>query len=117
MVHQRSRRGRRIPHRGGEGGGGRRHRVDHGDQRGHAKDRQPVTVTPSELEVRGLYVQFERRGWPSGYWSGDLIKNFADFDEVVGHTVTEEVSQQLDVMRTIGVNTITFELRSYGRGA
>ena len=71
-----------------------------------------ITVTPSELEVRGLYVQFERRGWPSGYWSGDLIKNFNDFDEVVGHTVAEEVSQQLDAMRAIGVNTITFELRS-----
>ena len=33
-----------------------------------------ITVDPSELEVRGLYVQFERRGWPSGYFSGDVIK-------------------------------------------
>ena len=71
-----------------------------------------ITVTPSELEIRGLYVQFERRGWPSGYWSGDVIQKFTDFDDVVGHTVAEEVSQQLDAMRTIGVNTITFELRS-----
>ena len=71
-----------------------------------------VTVTPSELEVRGLYVQFERRGWPSGYWSGDLIQKFTDFDDVVGHTVAEEVSEQLEAMKAIGVNTITFELRS-----
>ena len=71
-----------------------------------------ITVDPSELEVRGLYVQFERRGWPSGYWSGDVIKQFTQFDDVVGHTVAEEVSQQLDAMRDIGVNTITFELRS-----
>ena len=71
-----------------------------------------VTVTPSELEVRGLYVQFERRGWPSGYWSGDLIQNFTDFDDVVGRTVAEEVSEQLEAMKAIGVNTITFELRA-----
>ena len=71
-----------------------------------------ITVDPSELTIRGLYVQFERRGWPSGYWSGYLIKDFAEFDSVVGHTVAEEVSQQLDAMGAIGVNTITFELRS-----
>ncbi len=71
-----------------------------------------LTVTPSELEVRGLYVQFERRGWPSGYWSGDVIQKFAEFDELVDHTVAEEVSQQLDAMGAMGVNTITFELRS-----
>ena len=71
-----------------------------------------ITASPSELEIRGVYVQFEKRGWPSGYWSGDLIKHFTEFDSVVGHTIAEEVSQQLDAMRTIGVNTITFELRS-----
>ena len=71
-----------------------------------------ITVTRSDLEVRGLYVQFERRGWPSGYWSGDVIQRFTEFDDVVGHTVAEEVSQQLDAMGAIGVNTITFELRS-----
>ena len=77
-----------------------------------AKGSTDITVDPSELEVRGLYVQFERRGWPSGYWSGDVIKQFTQFDDVVGHTVAEGVSQQLDAMRGIGVNTITFELRS-----
>ena len=71
-----------------------------------------IRVTPSELEIRGLYVQFERRGWPSGYWSGRVIQNFTDLDDVVGHTVAEEVSQQLDAIRAIGVNTITFELRA-----
>jgi len=33
-------------------------------------------------------------------------------DEVVGHTVAEEVSLQLDLIRLLGVNTIAFELRS-----
>ena len=33
-------------------------------------------------------------------------------DEVVGHTVAEEVSLQLDQIKLLGVNTIAFELRS-----
>ena len=41
-----------------------------------------------------------------------MIKQFTQFDDVVGQTVAEEVSQQLDAMQGIGVNTITFELRS-----
>lgn len=64
------------------------------------------------LPVRGLYVQFERRGWPSGYWSGDAIQSFNTFDDLVGHTVAEELSLQLDQMQQMGVNTIAFELHS-----
>jgi hypothetical protein len=33
-------------------------------------------------------------------------------DEVVGHTVAEEISLQLDQIKLLGVNTIAFELRS-----
>lgn len=64
------------------------------------------------LPVRGIYVQFERRGWPDGYWSGQVITDFNSFDSVVGHTVAEEVALQLDIMRQMGVNVITFELRA-----
>ena len=64
------------------------------------------------LPVRGLYIAFERRGWGSGYYSGDVISNFNNYDEIVGHTVAEEVSLQLDIIKQMGVNTITFELRS-----
>ena len=55
------------------------------------------------LPVRGLYTQFDRRGYPSQYWSGQVIREFNDYDEVVGHTVKEEVALQLDEMRAMGV--------------
>lgn len=64
------------------------------------------------LAVKGMWVQFDKRGWPSGYYSGDMIKQFHVFDAVVGQTVANEVSQQLDVMKNMGVNTITLELRA-----
>ncbi len=48
----------------------------------------------------------------SGYYSGEAISNFNEFDDVVGHTVAEEISLQLDIMKQMGVNTITYELRS-----
>jgi len=63
---------------------------------------------------RGLYVQFERRGWPSGYSPGETIQLFTNFDSVVNSLVSDEVSLQLDAMRAMGVNTITFELRTAG---
>jgi len=60
----------------------------------------------------GLYTQFERRGWASEYWSGEVIQNWNTFDPVVGSTVAQEVSLQLDKIKALGVNTITFELRT-----
>ena len=60
----------------------------------------------------GVYTQFERRGWASEYWSGEVIQNWNTFDSVVGSTVAQEVSLQLDKMKALGVNTITFELRT-----
>jgi len=71
-----------------------------------------ATFPPSQLPMRGLWVQIEERGWPNGYWPGQVIQQFKDYDPIVGHTVSEEVALQLDVMRGMGVNTITIELRT-----
>ena len=71
-----------------------------------------VTVNLSSLPVRGLYVQFERRGWPSEYWPGQVIQDFDQFDAVVGSTVAAEVALQLDTLHRMGVNAITYELRT-----
>ncbi len=70
--------------------------------------RQPGILLP----VRCLYVSFDKRGYPSGYYSGDVISNFNQYDPVVGHTIKEEVSLQLDEINKLGVNSIAFELRS-----
>src|SRR5262249_6111402 len=70
------------------------------------------TQLSSQLTTRGLWVQIETRGWPSGFWPGQLIQQFNDYDPVVGHTVSEEAALQLDAMHAMGVNTITIELRS-----
>jgi hypothetical protein len=72
-----------------------------------------LTVTaPGHFLVRdaGIYTQIERRGWPSEYWSGQLVQNWSQFDSVVGSAVSAEVSLQLDKLKALGVNTITFEL-------
>jgi hypothetical protein len=85
-------------------------------------DKTSVTVTLSGVEgetlgrfrlsTRGLWVNFEHRGWPTGYPNGDTIQDFNNFDSAVGHTVAEEVALQLDKMRAMGVNTIVYELRA-----
>jgi Carboxypeptidase regulatory-like domain len=31
-------------------------------------------LAPALLKHAGLHVQFERRGWPSEYWSGEIIQ-------------------------------------------
>ncbi len=71
-----------------------------------------VNAVSSRLPMRGLYVQFERRGWRSMYYSGEAIRGFNDHDLVVGHTIAKEIALQLDRIRALGVNTITFELRA-----
>src|SRR6058998_3957645 len=71
-----------------------------------------ITVDWVSLPIRGLYVQFERRGWPSEYWPGQVIQSFDQFDGVVGRTVSAEVAAQLDSMRRMGVNAIAYELRT-----
>jgi hypothetical protein len=71
-----------------------------------------VNPISSRLPVRGLYVQFERRGLSSEYWSGQVISDFYVHDPLVGHTRAKEVALQLDKIRGMGVNTITFDLRA-----
>lgn len=71
-----------------------------------------LTVTPlGLLKSAGLYTQIERRGYPSEYWSGEVIQNWNQFDSVVGSKTSQEVSLQLDKLKALGLNTITFELR------
>lgn len=74
-----------------------------------------LTVThPGHFLLKnvGLWTQFERRGWPAEYWPGQVIQDWDRFDPVVGSTVSQEVSLQLDEMKAMGVNTITIELRT-----
>lgn len=72
----------------------------------------PSRIPGILLPIRCLYTSFDKRGYPSGYYSGDLILNFNDFDPIVGHSVRDETSLQLDEIQKLGVNTIAFELRS-----
>jgi len=75
-------------------------------------DDYTVADFENKLNIRGLYVLFERRGWASGFYSGDAVNQLHNFDAVVGSTVAQEIALQLDEMKKMGVNTITFELRS-----
>ena len=72
----------------------------------------PPHTTPSALPIRGLYVQFERRGWSTEYWSGQVLQRFDSVDAVVGTAVAAEVGLQLGLIHSFGVNTIAFELRA-----
>ncbi len=44
----------------------------------------------------GLWTQFERRGWAAEYNAGQVLQTYTQFDSVVGSTVSQEVSLQLD---------------------
>ena len=74
-----------------------------------------LTVTPPGhflLKNAGVYAQFDRRGTWAQYFSGEVIQNWDQFDSLVGSTVSQEISLQLDKMKAMGVNTINFELRA-----
>ena len=75
-----------------------------------------ATPTPgpghSPLARVGLWTQFDERGDPNGYWQGQLLQTFTEIDPAVGTTVEAEASLQLDTMKALGVNTITYELRT-----
>lgn len=60
----------------------------------------------------GLYTPFEDRGIPTDYWPGDAIREWNTVDPVVGTTVAQEISLQLDKMQGMGVTAITYELRT-----
>lgn len=73
---------------------------------------RPAPVFNQSFPYRALYVQFDRPGYPNGYWSGNFIREFSTFDAVVGRTPAEEAAAQFDAMKDMGFNTITFELRA-----
>ncbi len=75
-------------------------------------DNFTVSDFENKFDVRGLYVQFDRRNASAGYYTGQVIRDFNNFESSLGHTVAEEVSLQLDEMKKIGVNTIVLELRA-----
>jgi hypothetical protein len=64
------------------------------------------------LPVRGLYVSFDRRNFWLGYYPGYVITHYNEIDPVLGHTISEEVSLQLDQIKQMGVNTIAYQLQS-----
>jgi hypothetical protein len=64
------------------------------------------------LKHAGVYTYFEERGWASGYWPGQSIQTWSQYDSVVGSTVAQEVSLQLDKLKAMGVNTLTIDLRT-----
>jgi uncharacterized protein (TIGR03437 family) len=59
----------------------------------------------------GLYTQFEERGWSSGYYPGQVIQTFTQIDSAGNH-VSQEVALQLDKMKAMGLNSLTYEFRS-----
>lgn len=73
---------------------------------------QAANLSRYRTPLRGLYVQFERRGWSSEFWSGQVLQSYEDFDSVLGRTVREEVEYQLRLMSGMGINRITLELRA-----
>ncbi len=75
------------------------------------------------LATRGVWTAFDRRGYPNGYHSGDMIQRFNQFDSELQRnldvnspgtraspTVGAEVGLQLDVMRAWGINTVVVAL-------
>jgi len=71
-----------------------------------------ASAKSSRLKIRGLYTQFDRRGWASEYWPGQAMSGFYVYDSVVGQTQAREIALQLDKIREMGVNTIAYELRT-----
>ncbi|HYL14388.1 MAG TPA: hypothetical protein VEV41_15200 [Terriglobales bacterium] len=60
----------------------------------------------------GVWAYFDDRGFPNGYYPGQVIQNWDQFDSSVGTTVSQEISLQLDKMHAMGVNTVTFDIRA-----
>lgn len=58
------------------------------------------------LKTRGLWTYFEHRGATSGYHSGELL------EAIQGSAARADVVAQLKVMRAMGVNELTYEMRS-----
>jgi hypothetical protein len=70
----------------------------------------PTPIPRVLLPVRGVIGPFERRGFPSGYYEGQILREFNNYDQFVGGTAAQEIGLQLDAMRSMGINTITLTL-------
>jgi hypothetical protein len=70
----------------------------------------PTPIPRVLLPVRGIIGPFERRGFPSGYYEGQILNEFNNPDPVVGSTVAQEIGLQLDAMVSMGINTIWLTL-------
>ncbi len=73
-----------------------------------------LTVTsPGHFLLKnvGLWTQFDRRGYSDGYYGGEIIQMWDQIDWVTGSIVSQEVSLQLDKMKAMGVNVITYQFR------
>ena len=71
------------------------------------------TATPKPgvlLPIRGVIGPFERRGSQTGYYKGQILREFNLQDPDVGTTVAQEISLQLDAMRSMGINNIQITL-------
>jgi len=60
----------------------------------------------------GLWTQFEDRGASGGYYPGQTLHSWNDFAVAIGSTVAQDVSLQLDRMKAMGLNAITFAVRT-----
>ncbi len=58
------------------------------------------------LPMRGMWADFEKPASGSGWFTGDLLRQLAYGD------VRESVAEQLDRMRSMGVNSILLEMRT-----
>jgi hypothetical protein len=58
------------------------------------------------LKTRGLWTYFEHRGAAAGYNAGELLES------INGAGARSDVVAQLKVMRAMGVNELTYEMRS-----
>ena len=67
-----------------------------------------LTVQRGNLAIRGVRAMFERRGAPNGIYDGELLKQFDSLETSVGTTTSAEVAQQMDLMRSLGINAISF---------
>ncbi len=85
---------------------------------GNATVAVSAPITPSSPLGRfrskgpGLWTQFEDRGANGGYYPGQTLHSWNDFEPAIGTTVAQEVSLQLDKMQAMGVSAITFSVRT-----
>jgi hypothetical protein len=77
------------------------------DGTSRAADRNPIGHY--QLKTRGVRAYFENRFAPSGWSSGQVVREIATNPEM-----QQDIAVELDHIRVLGVNEIGFELRSVG---